>query len=464
MTGLFKSSRRKLDAQALYRKLFHTLQVPRDARIYVGLSGGLDSVVLLHVLAELRRCTDISLTALHAHHGIHPNADEWQGFCGGLCAAWSVGFKTRKLDVGATRGEGLEASARKARYRWCLSMLQTTDYLLLAHHRDDQAETLLLNLLRGAGVRGLSGMSPVSEFEQRIIVRPLLDYDRRQLRAYAEAHELQWIEDASNRDIAYSRNYLRHQVVPLLQQRWPSVNDVLADTSGRMRRTQLLLEEVATADLQLTEQQVLDAVTGTGYRLNLSALYDLSDGRMANLVTAWLRQTGFSPPSQRQLQQVTGVLIRRRTPTNAIIRWPGAELRKYDDWLYALQPLPRRIEPEARIWDIEQPLTVPELNLTIAAIPARGAGLARSRIKAPLIVKWRHGGERCLVARRAHHKKLKKLLQEHRVPPWVRERIPLLYIEDEIAAVADYWYCAPFAAAPDEPGMAIEIRALQAHL
>lgn len=460
MIGLHESNWRKIDAQTLYRTLFHTLRLPNDARIYVGVSGGLDSVVLLHLLVTLRRDTQISLTALHAHHGLHPDADKWQEFCEGLCAKWSVTIKTHHLDVRVGNGEGYEASAREARYRWYVSIVQSKDYLLLAHHRDDQAETLLLNLLRGSGIRGLSAMSLTSTFERRRVIRPLLGYDRQQLIAYADEHRLRWVEDASNRDLTYSRNYLRHQIVPLLRKRWPAVSGVLACTAERMQRTQILLEEVAASDLRLTESQSVEALAGTGYKLSLSGLEHLSDSRFVNLLSYWLRARGFRTPSHRQMDRVTTELIRRRGSVNAIIRWPGAEVRRYDDWLYVLRPLPQAVAMGTRRWNIEQPLIVPELNIKMVAVPVHGAGLAQRRITAPLVVRWRRGGERCRLVNRAHRQKLKKLLQERRVPPWVRARIPLVYVADEIAAVVDYWYCDPFVAGPGEVGIEIKLCAL----
>ncbi len=460
MIGLHERNWRKIDAQTLYRTLFNTLRLPNDARIHVGVSGGLDSVVLLHLLATLREFTEISLTTLHAHHGLHPDADRWQEFCERLCAKWSVTFKTRRLDVPVKNGDGYEASARKARYRWYASIVKPTDYLLLAHQRDDQAETVLLNLLRGAGIRGLCAMSLTSSFERRRVIRPLLGYDRQQLVAYADEHQLEWVEDASNRDITYSRNYLRHQIVPLLRARWPAVSGVLARTAERMRRTQILLEEVAAADLQLTESQAVEGLAGTGHKMSLSGLGHLSDSRFGNLLSYWLRSRGFKPPSHRQLDRVIAELIRRSGSTSAVNRWPGTEARRYDDWLYVLRPLPQPVALGTRCWDIEQPLVIPELNVKMVAVPVHGAGLARARITAPLVVRWRRGGERCRLPTRPHRQKLKKLLQERRVPPWLRARIPLLYVADEIAAVVDYWYCDPFVAGPGEAGIEIKLCAL----
>lgn len=460
MTGLYDSSWRKIDAQTLYHTLFKLLGLPTDARIHVGVSGGLDSVVLLHLLTTLRNSTGISLTALHAHHGLHPDADKWQQFCESLCAKWSVTFETCRLDVRTRRGEGREASARNARYLWYLSVVKPEQYLLLAHQRDDQAETVLLNLLRGAGVRGLSAMGLASTFKKRRIIRPLLGYDRQLLLEYAKQYGLKWVEDASNEDITYSRNYLRHQIVPSLRKRWPAVSGVLADTAERMRRTQALLDEIAAADLRRSQSQTVEAWVGTGYKLRLSGLGGLSDSRLGNLLGYWLRQRGFRPPSQRQLDRLTSELSRRGRTTGAVHRWPGTEVRRYDDWLYVLQPLPGPVAPDECRWDIDQTLIIPELNLKMEAVPVHGAGLARDRVTEPLAVRWRRGGERCRLANHVHRKKLKKLLQERRVPPWARGRIPLVYIADEIAAVGSYWYCDPFVAGPDQAGIEIKLSAL----
>lgn len=460
MTGLAETSWRKVDAQTLYRRLFKLLRLPNDARIHVGVSGGLDSVVLLHLLTTVRKSTEISLTALHAHHGLHPDADEWQQFCEALCVKWSVAFETGQLHVRAQRGEGYEASARNARYLWYASIVKPKDYLLLAHQRDDQAETVLLNLLRGAGIRGLSAMSLTSTFKNLRIIRPLLGYDRRLLVAYANEHQLQWVEDASNRDTTYSRNYLRHQIIPRFQERWPAVSGVLAHTAERMRRTQAVLEEVAAADLQRTQAWPVEPLVGTGFKLNLSGLQDLSDSRFGNMLGYWLRNRNFRPPSHRQMDRVIAELVRRGGTSSAVHRWPGTEVRRYDDWLYVLHPLPQPVAMGARRWDIEEPLIIPELNMKMEAVPAHGVGLARTSITTPLAVRWRRGGECCRLANRGHRHKLKKLLQESRVPPWVRGRIPLVYIADEIAAVGDYWYCDPFGAGPDQAGLEIKLSAL----
>ncbi len=451
---------RELDAEIFHQTVFTSLEIPPNAHIAVGLSGGMDSVVLLHLLCALRNVSAIELTALHAHHGLHPDADSWQGFCSHLCAQWSVPFHSERLQISVEGGPGPEARAREARYRWFEVCVPDGACLMLAHHCDDQAETVLLNLVRGSGVRGLSAMRRSADFGRLRIVRPLLRHGRREIQAYAYRHRLDWIEDSSNYELSFSRNLIRLRVLPMLQQRWPGVVEVLAATAMRLQKTQALLDEVAAEDLGATQERPAHPLSGPGYQLRLSPLSEVSRRRLSNFLAYWFRLRGFDRPTQRQLQLLIAGFVRKRPPSSASLQWSQTTVRRYDDWLYLLKTAPRGETPEAKSWDLRTTMPIPELMVQLVPVPVQGHGLARDRTPLSATIRWRRGGERCRLPDRDHHSKLKKLLQQHRVPPWVRERIPLIYVREEIAAVGGYWYCEPYVARTGEAGIAIDVRPL----
>ncbi len=462
MTDSGNNDGRELSAEVFHRTVFTTLDLAADASIAVGLSGGLDSVVLLHLLCALRNASDIELTALHAHHGMHRDADKWQDFCERVCNEWSVQFTTQRLKISVCDRLGPEARARKARYRWFEDRMRAGDALVLAHHRDDQAETVLLNLLRGSGTRGLSAMSPIVDMGKYRLVRPLLRHPRREIQAYASKHRLEWIEDVSNYELKFSRNLIRNRILPKLKERWPAVDDVLAGTAIRMEQTQALLDEVAVEDLARIQEKPTDPLSGQGFQLRLSPLLSLSRQRLYNFLNYWFRLRGLERPTHRQLDLLVAEFLREAPPSTASLQWSHTAIRRYDDWLYVLQGADAEMNPRARTWDLRAPMSIPELKVQLVPVRVRGDGLARDRIQSSTTIRWRRGGERCRLPNRHHHNALKKLLQQHRVPPWVRGRIPLIYMNDEIAAVGGYWYCEPYVARPGEAGIAIEIRAIQA--
>ncbi len=451
----------RFDAGALSKVLFDQLGLPKNAHVHVAFSGGLDSVALLHALVELRKREPINITALHANHGLHPDADRWSRHCVILCEHWSVPINTVCLNVRADPAVGLEASARAARYRWFESQLEPGSYLLMAHHCDDQVETVLLNLLRGAGAEGLSGMRPISTRGRIHIVRPLLGFGRSALSVYVQERRLKWVDDSSNRDVAYARNYLRHRVVPVIRQRWPSLNRVLGETAVRMHETFENLAALAAADLGAADWETVDPLMGSGGRLRVSTVQCLSDGRLINVLRYWLRRLRFPPISHYFLRQVADEMLRGVPNTTAVRRGAGIEIRRFQDWLFVLRPLPPAPELPCLRWDGSNPIEIPGLDVMLVPVQGRGQGLARARIGSELTVRWRRGGEKCRLPGRQHRHSLKKLLQEHCVPPWIRDRIPLLYSDGELCAAVGLFYCAPHAARGDEPGVVFDIRPLR---
>lgn len=436
----------ELSASALARILFHELDLSPQAQFRVAFSGGLDSHVLLHVLTRLRDTHSLAISAIHVHHGLQADADAWTAHCAQVCAALAVPLEVVRVRVAAMDGEGIEAAARAARYAALARLIRPGDILLTAHQQDDQAETLLLQLLRGTGVAGLAAMPAVAPFGPGRLVRPLLGFPRSALVRYAESAGLSWVEDPMNLDSRFARSFLRAEVLPLLTRRWPQAGALLARSARHAAEAAAILEEVARGDLA-------DAVRQRR-RLAIPPLLGLTAARRRNALRHWLVESGFKPPSALHLQELERLATRASRSRHALLRWPGAEVRRYRDELFVMTPLPR---PRLfrRVWDPGAPLALPEIGCTVSAVPVRGQGLAQARLaNARIEVRSRAGGESCVLPGRGRHV-LKKLFQEAGVPPWERTRLPFVFVDDRLAAVGDLWVCEPFAAAPEEPAWRI---------
>jgi len=429
---------------------------PGFRRFIVGYSGGMDSHVLLNLLATQRELwPERTVEAIYVDHGLQAVSAAWGEHCAGVCRLLNVPFRVLKIDARPAPGESPEAAARCARYAALAAELSTDAALLTAHHRDDQAETLLLQLLRGAGPHGLAAMPAMSRLGQGWLLRPLLEVDRDELLAYARAHDLQWIEDASNQDTGFDRNYLRHQVLPLLRERWPAVNRTLARSARLCAETAAWLDEEAAADLA-------SAATDRSDCLAIPALQALSELRQRHLLRYWLRQLNLPIPDARQLQHILHDALTAAADRNPCIHWPGAEIRRYRDRLYAMPSLRPHDARQRFLWRVDAevwpPLELPSVG-RLALCKAMGEGLRSEAFAGgSLIVGFRQGGERFQPAGRRHSQELKKLLQQAGIPPWERERLPLVYRPRErrrnceLLAVVGLGIAADFAAEPGEPG------------
>jgi tRNA(Ile)-lysidine synthase len=436
--------RRRFTPDALAHVLSAKLQLTSDIPLYVAYSGGMDSHALLHAAAQLRRLASWKVTALHVDHGLQPHSSAWERHCAAVCAALGVPYQSERVSVRDIAARGLEDAAREARYAALAARLPPGGVLLTAHHQDDQAETMLLQLFRGAGVAGLAGMPAIAEFGDGRLARPLLGFERQALASYAQTQRLQWIEDASNQDEELTRNFLRHRVWPVIAERWPQVAERLALAASHQGAALRLLDQLAAIDLA-------PIATADG-ELNIELLLQFAPDRQANLLRYWIRTGGMNAPSERVLQQILARVGRCPVSRHALIRWGNAEVRRYRNRL-VLQPWARPVPAgwEAT-WDPTTTLEIPATGWSLRAQTTVGSGLSRSRIgDGALHVRFRRGGERCRV--RGHTHKVKKLLQEAGVPPWERARLPLVYVGAELAAIGDRWVCEPYAAHPEEPGM-----------
>ena len=431
--------------------LFDELRLPRDAHLKVAYSGGLDSHVLLHAHSALRADHRFSLSVIHVDHGLQPASAEWGSHCARICTALDVPLVIERIRVEGVADEGMEAAARRARYAALAAALAPGDILLTAHHGDDQAETVLLQLLRGTGVAGLAAMPVQTAFGPGQIVRPLLGFSRAALLAYAQEHQLAWIEDPSNQALHLRRSFLRTEILPRLARHWPAHAGLLARTARHAAEAMELLDEVADADHAVCRH----AVTHSPQALSVSALMAFSAPRQRNLLRYWLRKQGFLAPAASQLEEVLAQVRTAPRSQQARVCWPGTEVWRYRDMLVAM-PAQRPPDPDLDvIWDPHAPLNLPGVG-RLHAVPIRGQGLSCERLSGEsLHIRMRAGGETLLLPGRGHHHTLKKLLQAEGVPPWLRARLPLFYVQHELAAVADRWVCAPYLAGDGEEGLKI---------
>lgn len=397
-------------------------------RVVVGFSGGLDSTVLLHAL----KAAGHAVRALHVHHGLHPDAARWEAHCEALCAEWQVPFASVRVQVRRDGGEGPEAAARRARYAAFAEHLGEGEVLALAHHRDDQAETFLLRALRGSGVDGLAAMRRWRPLARGAVWRPLLELSRAELLTYAQAHGLRWIDDPSNADVTLDRNFLRQRVLPLLRERWPQADVPLARAAALTAEAADLLDE--------EDARALAAVrTADPQALSRDALRRLPAPRRARVLRRWLAALHLPPLPAEGLARIEAELLPARQDAEAAFAWSGAVVRAWRDLLHAEAehaPLPARWEAP---WDGRLPLVLPDGGaLTLEGAPA---------LPVPLTARARRGGERIALPGRTHSHALKHVLQSLGVPPWERDRLPLLCDgEDRVLAVGDLLYAAPFDA------------------
>ncbi|HCK80876.1 MAG TPA: tRNA lysidine(34) synthetase TilS [Candidatus Competibacter sp.] len=423
---------------------------PGLRHLIVAYSGGLDSHVLLHLLATDRAARpEPTLAARYVDHGLHPASALWGEHCARICRALAVPLRVLKADARPLAGESPEAAARRVRYAALAAELEPDTGLLTAHHRDDQAETLLLQLLRGAGPHGLAAMPAAARLGQGWLLRPLLEVGRTELLAYARARHLHWIEDASNRDSAFDRNYLRHHILPLLAERWPAAHRNLARSARWCAETADWLNAEAATDLS-------GVVAGRADALRLPPLCELSDIRQRNVVRFWLRRLGLPVPDHRQLRRLLHDTLTAGRDRRPCVRWPGGEARRYRDSLYAMPPLPPHDARQTFSWrgcgDGWPPLELPGVG-RLRMRAASGQGLrAAIGCDGPLIVRFRNGGERFQPVGRRHSQELKKLLQEAGIPPWERDRLPLLYHGASLLAVVGLGIAADLVARPGETG------------
>lgn len=398
----------------------------------IAYSGGLDSHVLLHACATLNPRP--TLRVIHINHGLQHAASDWAQHCQHVCQALGLPCTVLTVSVPKNSHMSLEAAARQARYAALAEQLQANEGLLTAHHQDDQAETFLLNALRGAGGLGLAAMPACRAFHAGYLGRPLLHVSRAELAAYAAEQGLSFIEDPSNAAQNFDRNFLRHSIMPHLQQRWPSCTQTLARAAQWQGENQQLLDTLLA--------QQLPAYAGTqAQTLSVQRLLSAPLPLQKALLRHWLQQLNLPLPSAKKLQHILSDVLAARADAMPCVQWTGAEVRRYRDDLYALKPLSPHDPKQVIVWDDRQaPLYVPSLQwtLSVAEWDYLAAVLA-SQPERLLTVRFRQGGE-VIQRRQRPNVSLKQLLQEAGIPPWQRSRWPLLYWGEQLVVIPHVFY------------------------
>ena len=394
-------------------------------QLLVGFSGGLDSTVLLHRLKRWRdREPDVQLRAMHIHHGLSPHAEEWVAHCEALCAAWAIPFIAERVTL-IDEGKGIEAQARKARYAAFSAALLPGEALVTAQHLDDQCETFLLALKRGSGPAGLSAMPARSEFAGTQLLRPLLGETRASLEAWAREYQLSWIEDESNQDDSYDRNFLRLRILPLLSERWPHFADATARSAMLCAEQELLLDELLSADLA-------DLISEDG-ALAIAPLEAMSPVRRAALLRRWLATHHEAMPSRAMLSRIWDEVAQAREDASPCVYLNGFEVRRYKGKLWWVKSTPSLTEVVLDWASPEVPLILPCDAGSVSLSPSGHVRLPKPG--EPVTVRFKAGGLLHIVGRNGG-RKLKKIWQECSVPPWRRDTTPLLFYGETLMAAA----------------------------
>jgi tRNA(Ile)-lysidine synthase len=403
-------SRKRPSAEGAARAFLRAHDL-RGKRVAVGLSGGVDSVVLLHLLRALAKESGFSVSAIHVHHGLNPNADAWARFCRALCRRWKIPLAVRRVRV-IRDGAGLEAAARAARYL-CYRTLRA-DVIALGHQLDDQAETVLMNLLRGAGLAGASGMRASAPLHEKLVVRPLLEVPRAAITRYARANRLDWIEDDSNRDESLSRNYLRQRVGPLLEARYPRWRESLARAARHFAQ---------------------------------------ADADANRMLRSFLKGHGLRAPSETKLAEMLRQITQAKRGGKVRFAHDGKELRVYRDKVVVQSPATSAPFVPVR-WTGQTKLALPQLGGELIFRTMRGSGIDRSRMESSEItVRLRSGGEKLQIDPQRPRRTLKNLFQEAGVPPWERARLPLLFCRTELIWAPGLGVDARYRARRGAPGI-----------
>lgn len=396
----------------------------------VAYSGGLDSHVLLHAAVQLQQQYPSLISvvrAVHIDHGLQAVSAGWAKHCEQVCAELGIEFTAFALNLEVPAGSSIEAVARTARYAVFEQHLRSGEVLLTAHHQDDQAETLLLNLLRGSGPEGLAAMPESRPFAGSVLLRPLLGLSRAQLTGYALHYQLDWIDDPSNASLAFDRNYLRHEVLPKFRERWPATDRLLARAAQWQGEAVELQSELLAAQLL----QVRGSQPGT---LSVNSLLACSVVMRKALLRQWLKVSGFMNPPLKKLQHILSDVLPARPDAQPCVAWPGCEVRRYRDDVYVMPPLAEHDPQQVLVWlapyddYLIESLGLVLENTSLGELlpPLMASGQ-------PLQIRFRQGGEK--LQRAGIHISLKQLLQDQAVPPWLRERIPLVYAGEQLVLI-----------------------------
>lgn len=412
---------------------------PHQTDFLIGLSGGVDSVVLLHLFCKLCNQLPLNLRAAHIHHGLSPNAESWALFCEELCEKLHIPLVVKQVKVEGS--QGIEANARSARYQAIQNIIQPNEIFCTAHHLDDQAETFFLALKRGAGLKGLSAMQVVSYWQNFTIFRPLLAFSKTEITRYAEEHQLGWINDESNADNTFERNFLRNDVLPLLNQRWKQFNQMVARASEQCAEQQLLIEELL-AD-EINQRINLDRQS-----LNIEGFSQFSQGKQKQIIRLWLEKCNVLMPSQVQLDQLLQTVVFAEQDKNPQLKLGDKVVRRYQHCLFLVEekeadsstpniPISTLLPPQART---ELTVFATQISRSSDALIYKKSGksyrlpLPQELQNQPLTIKNQQSSKVKLYGK-PYREEMKKIWQKNSVPVWKRNSTPLVFFDDQLVTV-----------------------------
>lgn len=404
-------------------------------KIYIGFSGGKDSHVLLHLLSSISNLKS-KIIAVYIHHGLQQEADQWDSHCEAIALACGVAYQCIKVDIQKQNRQSQEELAREARYSAFKSLLTINDVLLLAQHREDQLETILLQLFRGAGVQGLAGMSQTINFGKGRMIRPLLDVSQVSINEYAKQHHLQWIEDLSNQNNDFNRNFLRNKILPQIKQRWPALDKTVTRAARHCANSHFL-------NADLSKSLLNECCDKRDQSLNIQQLLDLDVRKQQLVIRQWFGLMKLRMPSEKTIFSIVAEVLKAKQSANPEIKNKSYCIRRYRNKLYCFKTDNILGLEEEQCWAKE--VNQLQLNNSILTLCPASTGISQSLWHAAdVMVKFRKSSEKIKLPHREGRHTLKKLFQEKAIPPWERALIPLIYLDDKLAAIADLWVSADF--------------------
>lgn len=425
MDGL-KKNKNTISSDNFYK---HLASLSSKHDYLIAYSGGLDSHTLLHLLARAKiKHPQINIRSLYIDHGLQNISLDWAIHCQQIADSLGIPHQTISLNLTIPKGESLEAVAREARYQTFRSELQSDEVLLTAQHQDDQAETLLIQLLRGSGLDGLAAMPEVIRFADGLHIRPLLNISRKALEDYTLQHKLQHITDPSNADTRFDRNYLRHHITPRLKQHWPEMAKTLSRSARFQAEASELLSHYISEDLKSYSGKHSNT-------LSLHALKQVDKIKQKALLRQWIKSSQLPAPSEVKLEHIISDVIYSSPEATPLIHWHHTEVRRYKDDIYIMPPISQPDNNTCIHWDISSPLT---LEHELGTLHSDILGDLKEILllkNIPVTVRLRQGGERIRPQKRKRQISLKNLMQEAGIPPWQRQRIPLIYANEQLIQV-----------------------------
>lgn len=403
----------------------------KASRLYIAFSGGMDSHVLLHLCASVTAFKE-KITAVYVDHGLQKEAESWPKHCQTTAAELGVSFIALRVNASTRQGESPEEAARNARYKALKPLVDIDDLLLLAHHKEDQLETVLLQLFRGSGLRGLSGIPKRIEFGKGFIMRPLLEVSKLDMTDYAEKQQLNWVEDPSNQACNFDRNFMRHTILPLLKQRWPSLDKTVSRSAQHCSDAQQLLTE-SLRDLFNLAYNPFDQ------SIELKKLEALTSRQLNWVLRHWFETLRLKPPRQKVLQAIVEQLIQAAEDAIPKIQHQDHLILRYKQKLFCLSAQTFQREPNRIVWPTQNTVLRLANGYSLTLVEAESGISKKLWHTAKVTVSSRQGGEKIKLPGRKNHHDLKKLYQEAQIPPWERDVRPLVFLNEQLAAIAGLW-------------------------